>query len=493
MASHPFSMTVRLRACLLLLPLAACGETTAPFTRVPGIHVAPGTILADTVLATPTLTVLMVDSSGSPARGQTIRFEIQQVVDPRYGFRQHPLYLTLIDSTAAIITAVTNLDGEATVQAHLMVPTDSGLIVMAAPGLGYLDTLVWQIRPGGLGGVVPTPRDTAVYANKQFMLTAHTIDRSGFTRHDPVSFSVLAGPALIDASSGMVSTTGIGRVLILERAGAFSDTAFLSVVPQAWIATQQFDPGNGGPVGIFLTQLDGSGRQRLTSGLDNSFIPHGFGWSPDGLTLALGRGRSIMLLTPGGAETPLIEMVSAVLPGTRYARDGQWIYFAGHGGLLGDPEGLYRVSVNGVTVQHLGTAGTDYAPSPSHDGAAVAYLSYRSPCGVDECIRVLDLATNTDRRFGNQDYLAKGSSVAWSPTQDLIAWESGRQLMLSRSDGTQARLLANLETYIKWMDWSPDGRWLVVAEIGVWLYDTQTGLRLPLAPFTSYGATVWRP
>ena len=40
-----------------------------------------------------------------------------------------------------------------------------------------------------------------------------------------------------------------------------------------------FDPGNGGPQGLFLMQLDGAGRDSLAPGLINNFTTQGFGWS----------------------------------------------------------------------------------------------------------------------------------------------------------------------------------------------------------------------
>ena len=110
-----------------------------------------------------------------------------------------------------------------------------------------------------------------------------------------------------------------------------------------------------------------------------------------------------------------------------------------------------------------------------------------------EGIRVLDLTTNQDRVYGTQDFLARGSQVSWSPTEDLIAYSSGSQVFLVRSNGTGSSLLADNADFVRWMDWSPDGRWLVVAEAGVTLFNVQTGLRLPLGQFRAYGPTVWRP
>jgi hypothetical protein len=48
---------------------------------------------------------------------------------------------------------------------------------------------------------------------------------------------------------------------------------------------------------------------------------------------------------------------------------------------------------------------------------------------------------------------------------------------------------------IGWMEWSPDGKWLIVSpDAGpVTLFDIQTGARLPVPTLATYVATAWRP
>ena len=99
-----------------------------------------------------------------------------------------------------------------------------------------------------------------------------------------------------------------------------------------------------------------------------------------------------------------------------------------------------------------------------------------------------------DKTYGGQDYLVYGDMAAWSPVADLIAYGSGSEVRLVRSDGTPVRAVASDAGRVKWMEWSPDGRWLIVAaDFGVVLFDIQNVVRLPLAQFSSYSATIWRP
>jgi Tol biopolymer transport system component len=267
-----------------------------------------------------------------------------------------------------------------------------------------------------------------------------------------------------------------------------------SVVPRAWVATQQHDPGNGGPLGVYLMQLDGSGRQRLANGLDNAFVSgQGFGWSPDGSDLAIARGSAVDLVTPGSPERAVVQLPGPVFLGARFSRDGAWIHFARAGA------GLFRVRPDGTGLQHLGIGGTvwgeDYRPSPSPDGTAVVYGSFRSPCGQEDCIRILDVATSTDRVFGPNDFLVRGTNAAWSPTGDLIAYASRAGVGVIRPDGSGQRVLAADVRIVSWMDWSPDGRWLLVSggTGPVLLFDMPSGRRIPVPTLSTYGATAWRP
>ena len=474
--------------------IGACDDMTGPGS--PGIHVTNAT-LNDTVLSTHPLALIVGDRSGRPAGGVAVRFETPSVIDPNdpnsFPFR---VFVAARDSTNFRIALVDTTDaaGAVSVKTQFGQTAGPGDLIVTVPDLGFIDTVRFTIEAGHAADVTVVPADTAVYATHGFTLRATAIDQYRNPRPDvPVALSVAYGPVSVDLT-GAVVATAIGRAAIIAQSAGHSDTAYVSVVPPGWVASQKFYPGNGGPEGIFLMQLDGSGRDSLAPGLDNSFIPHGFAWSPDGRQLALVRGDVVNLLEPGGAERPLVQMSDALNTAARFSRDGQWVYFALAYGTAAQAQGLYRIKIDGTGLEHIGRDGSDYFVSPSHDGQSVAYVSARTPCFNVPCIRVLDLATNQDRTYGTQDFLVQGAMAAWSPVEGLIAYSNGSSLNLVRSDGTGTRSLASDVGQVKWMDWSPDGRWLVVAaDPGVMLFEVQTGLRLPLGQFSSYGATAWRP
>jgi Tol biopolymer transport system component len=211
--------------------------------------------------------------------------------------------------------------------------------------------------------------------------------------------------------------------------------------------------------------------------------------------LVIPRETTVSLLAPGGVERTLATLGVGVDPAARFSRDGSSIFFA-HQGLGTMPRGLYNIRVDGSQMERLGAPGDDgqeYMPAPSHDGLLLAYVSTRSPCH-DACIRILDVQTNQDRTFAGREYLALGKNVAWAPTEDLIAYATDSQIRLVRSDGTGERVLASEMSGVTWMDWSPDGQWLLVSLDGpVTLLNVQTGERLPIGQLTHFGAASWRP
>jgi hypothetical protein len=472
----------------LVALLSACDDPAGP--SLPGISVFPAT-LQDTIAAKHPLGAVVRDRAGNWARQVEVRFQRGSVA---------PVLVARNDDSLFHFIAVdtTDAQGRVFVRMQFWFVAGPSELIISVPTFGYVDTVHFTVEPGNPVGVRVAPADTALYAGRQFPLRPYAVDRFLNPRLDvPFAFRVASGPVTVNGA-GAVTTTAMGRATVVVEALGYGATAYVSVVPEAWVATEKFYAGNGGPEGIFLMQLDGSGLDSLTRGLINSFTPHGFGWSPDGQQLILPREKALYLLHPGALEQPLVEMTAELNTAARFSHDGQWVYFALAGASSTQRNGLYRIKPDGTGLAHIGDDsshfGTDYFAAPSHDGLSVAYSSSRTPCFVDPCIRVLDLATNHDRVYGTQDYLVHGSMAAWSPVEDLIAYGSGSAVRLIRSDGTPVGVVAQDAGQAKWMEWSPDGHWLIVAaDFGVVLFGVQNGLRLPLGQFSSYSATIWRP
>jgi WD40 repeat protein len=114
---------------------------------------------------------------------------------------------------------------------------------------------------------------------------------------------------------------------------------------------------------------------------------------------------------------------------------------------------------------------------------------------------VLELSTGKDRLYaGGRDRLVRGHVSAWSPVEDLVAYAgdvdpNDGEVGLIRSDGTEQRVLAKDIRSVSWMDFSPDGKWLLVASYStpLTLFEVATGARLPLATLPKSQVAAWRP
>jgi hypothetical protein len=465
-----------------------------------GLRIVSGAPVSDTIespVAQP-LAVLVVDGNGRAAAGRVVTFEVLPAVPNQYA----TAVSIAREETAQFgigVLDTTDSRGRAAVQVRLAAIAGAGSVRITVPDLGYADTARYIMLPGALDHVDVGPADTGLYVGKGYVVRAHGADRWDNERaNDPISFSIASGPATIDATTGALVATAIGRASIVATSGSRSSTVHLSVLPQARVATQQHYVENGGPIGIFLMELDGSNRTPLAAWIDNAYASEqGFDWSPDGKDLVIARGDSIDLVTPGTPERRLLKTTGAVLYGARFSRDGQWIYFAQA------RVGVSRVRRDGSGLELLGTEPAlfgqyvlNYRPSPSPDGASVAYVSESYLCGTTEkCIRVIDLATGVERTYGGRSYLAAGTNAAWSPTDDLIGYSAPGEVGVIRSDGSGQRVLATDMINVGWMEWSPDGKWLIVSpDAGpVTLFDIQTGARLPVPTLATYVATAWRP
>ena len=482
------------RWCALLLFSVVLGCADSPSgLRSPGIHIVSGTSVTDTITAyvAQPLEVVVSDADGRPAPDMLVIFEARSPGATESNPWPTPFGFGRGDAVQFLraFYDTTDASGHASAWVRLGTATGTGVVLVRVPELGYVDSVVCTVTPGGASRVIVSPADTVIYPGQVYPLVAHVLDRAGNERTiDHATFSLASGLATL-SNTGTITSSSYGRVAVTAQMGAVSGTAMLSVVPHAQVAVQHHDPWNRPSLGIFLMQLDGSGRQRIA----DPATEQGFGWAPDGSELVITRGDSLDVITPGAAERRLLQLPGPATPDARYSRDGTWIYFAR------PTVGMYRVQRDGTGLQHLGLGGTewgeDYRPSPSPDGASVVYGSIRSPCGQEQCIRVLDIATNADRIYSGQTFLMRGSQATWSPTTDLIAFVSSAGLGLVRADGTGQTILASDIRAVASMSWSPDGRWLLVSPVGgtATLFDTQSDMRLPLPTLAEYVGASWRP
>jgi Tol biopolymer transport system component len=313
-------------------------------------------------------------------------------------------------------------------------------------------------------------------------------DRGDNVLVESVSFSLLDGPVSVDTESGVVTTSTFGTARVIGRMGSKVDTVRVTAVPQgALAASKQYGQ-------LVVMNLDGTAVRQLA---DVGFSPT---WSPAGDRIiydpgAGGRlaGGRLVVQSLYGVPTPFLDTdtTRGRQGWPKYSRDGRWVYF--DASAPGAAQEIWRAGADGLDLQRISPLPGEGHPSPSPDGARIAYF-FDTDSTI--FIRVRDLTTG--QVSGN---LAMGHTPVWSPTEDLIAFNELDRLrrptglMLVRPDGSGLRRL-NLPgySYKSGIDWSPDGRWIIAAGYPrVHLIEVATGLVIELPYLEGVSSVAWRP
>src|SRR2546425_5790033 len=175
-ASHGWrARSVLGRLGVLAWTLAACSDATGP--NSPGIHALSGASGVDSIFAIlpEPLAVIVEDESGRRIVGQAVSFTVapagSATIAREGGF---PLAQHLVDTT--------DESGRAAVQVRLGSVAGSASVIVRVTPLGFVDTARYIVTPGAAARIAVTPRDTAVYPSRSYILRAVVIDRAGNAR-----------------------------------------------------------------------------------------------------------------------------------------------------------------------------------------------------------------------------------------------------------------------------------------------------------------------
>ncbi|HKG93104.1 MAG TPA: hypothetical protein VKA84_14465 [Gemmatimonadaceae bacterium] len=495
---------------VLALPaLAACGSDGGTPTGSddgsgsPGIRLVAGAGVTDSVLFQPiqALVVEVRGEAGAPRSGVVVRFD---AVPPADELRraEHSVLVCPLDaqacgmySSGSFATDTTDALGRAKVLVRLGTVAGPAAVGLFVPELALRDTARFTVTPGSAARVRVSVKDSVAYVGKSWSVSAAVVDRYGNARSDAIAYS--ANGAVTADAAGRLTTAQVGRGFVVARAGALADTAWASVVPTGTFAALGSSPTEG--PGLFVANLDGSGVRRLVS-VTNANDGSAPSWSPNGDRIAYHDGpygRAALFAVT--VSTGTVDVLPVTGPTTgmwpKYTRDGAWIYFHGTG------SGYYayhvwRVRPDGTGAESVTPAvessGIEWRPSPSPDGARVAYVfgDASSPR-----IRVRTLATGAVSAID-----APGQSPRWSPAGDLIAFVgldsySGMgALKVMAPDGSGLRVLTPARFYAPGFDWSPDGRWILArSNQSIDLIEVATGAVLPLPFARGFSQPAWRP
>ncbi|HTD60718.1 MAG TPA: hypothetical protein VK679_08695, partial [Gemmatimonadaceae bacterium] len=124
-------------------------------------------------------------------------------------------------------------------------------------------------------------------------------------------------------------------------------------------------------------------------------------------------------------------------------------------------------------------------PSPSPDGTSVAYV-----VPGDATVEILNLSNGVSTPLGS----IVANSTAWSPSENVIAYNANGIISTIHPDGTGQRALTG-PTYEYQIGWSPDGNWIVARNLNTRKIDlisvTAPNLILPLGYTGAVDSPTW--
>jgi len=188
----------------------------------------------------------------------------------------------------------------------------------------------------------------------------------------------------------------------------------------------------------------------------------------------------------GGAEVPVHFAIEEPWSGD-VSPDGSTLLIISQAGGQGPAASLWSFRLVGGSLHRLGSAVSSAAWSP--DGEKIVYASASGDISVM-------------RRDGSEAHRIASSggyvkSIAWSPTGDTIRFSKDGLLWEISADGAKLhQLLPGWgKSPTQWSGkWTPDGRFVFVADGQIWLIEDQPGLgsNLPSSPVQlTFGPTVW--
>ena len=398
------------------------------------------------------------------------------------------LEMTPIDTSLKVsgsITSVTSSDVAFFVKFGKRV--GSARIIITVSELQLTDTLWFTVKPGAPNHIRLKPADTAAVVGGTFTQDASIVDRSGNELAGRATFAA-TDAAITVSPTGSVRANTIGRtgisVTYAAPTGTLRDTAMVSVVPSGSIAQGIPAPGASVTSSIAIRRPDGS----LIKGFSTPFSPFQTSWSPDGgrvycvgastdPTKPATYGLFALTVSDGSMRQIVPDSISALrgrlLDWPAPSRDDAWLYFSANE--LGVGPSVWRIHLDGTGAEQLvgppppNTGEGPRSPSPSPDGTRIAYVYAND-------VKILNLTTRSTTSIHGTG----ADEVRWAPSGERLATRGGAGLYVVNSDGSGMRQIMPSLSFERGLEWSPDGRWVVVKTGSVaTIVDPDTGLLLP--------------
>jgi Tol biopolymer transport system component len=308
--------------------------------------------------------------------------------------------------------------------------------------------------------------------------------------------------------------------LLILLVACNSNNTLLKPTPPAHLVSNLV-PGNGGGTGrialacapdpaqhkpdICVSNLDGSGLRRLTSGPGPNVSP---AWAPDGKRLVfraadahIFEASDIWIMNADGSQQSNLTKDQQSNWGATWAPDGKHILFnsAREGGI---PH-LYLMNPQGTGLRRLCPHSNLWEEYPgwSPDGTKIAFMSN---VGFSAwVIYVMKADCSGLKRLTNGP--GEDSGPRWSPDGKKMAFTSNRtgqaEVYLMNADGSQQTRLttSSKDTSFNGPDWSPDGTKLLYLHSlpnggEIWIMNADGSGQTKLMDAYGFGdSPVWQP
>lgn len=380
-------------------------------------------------------------------------------------------------------------DGIGLVQAQVRFGDLSGrgVIHLYAPGLGTRDSLAFDLPLGNATSLFMLPVIPG-YVGDTLGLGWTTYDASG-----QIVFShpaVTVGDTTIAApiTGTLLRAKQTGSTWVRATQGSLTDSAYAAVVPHGRIGAVA--------TGSVWTEVGLAGVDRHeVFGTSTAFS--GARYSPSHDTLAFMDSSRVRLRLPGPSVVRLVPAALGFVNDGQpaWSADGQWIYFSAV--IAAGQCEIWRIHPNGTAAARAGPAAAagqcDQEPSVNAAGTLLAFSTNRTLAGSQPTLRVIDLTSGATVFSG-----PAGVAPRFDPSGSVVAFRSGAQLgqlMLINADGTNTKALTSLSQFSGQITWSPDGRWIAVAQgqPGAYLHlvDTSNNSAIRLPYSALWGTPDW--
>jgi len=251
----------------------------------------------------------------------------------------------------------------------------------------------------------------------------------------------------------------------------------------------------GGTLDIWTVDLASGATVQLTSGPESDTQP---AWSPDGGHIAFSRDGDLWTMAADGSDEVPIVVGDGLTDGVDWSPDGSTIAYSLQRGEGGSEIRLIGADGSDDRLLLAVDAPFGCCPSWSPTGEELVIAIDLSTTGGEIDLYLLDVDGDVPRRLtalGGDD-----GSPAWSPSGDLIAYQSdtGGGLAIIAPDGSGRRDLVRVSNKGFASDWSPSGDRIAWVDPSgeLWILDVaDQGDPTPISGPTSAtpNSLSWRP